>query len=73
MCYRDRTYCSFYKTCIVSISCPRALTEEVIEAANKFGLPICQFEEQPSCYQSAQKQEDERKNNGSNYYREESY
>jgi hypothetical protein len=50
LCYRDRTYCRFYKTCIFGLECPRALTPKVSECANKSGLYIMQYGSKPKCY-----------------------
>ena len=40
MCYRDRTYCSFWKECRLGSECPRALTTEVEKAAEKLALRV---------------------------------
>ena len=48
ICYKDMTFCSYYKECERK-DCVRALTPEVVQAAEKFGLPICQFAEKPDC------------------------
>lgn len=48
--YRDMTFCKYYETCLFGSTCPRALTEDVEHAADKAGLDICQFSEQPECY-----------------------
>lgn len=58
MCYRDRTYCPFWESCVEGKECPRALTSEIIEGANKFGkecgmdggFPISRFANYPDCY-----------------------
>ncbi len=57
ICYRDMTFCSFYKTCKDGEECHRALTKEVYKAADKWWgwsqegkAPICQFVEKPDCY-----------------------
>lgn len=50
ICYKDRTYCSFYKVCNDGDACLRALTPEVDKAAKEFGLPISYFVEKPTCY-----------------------
>jgi len=42
-CYRDMTFCSG-DGCAKFGPCQRTLTEEVKAAAEKFGLPIAQFE-----------------------------
>jgi len=50
ICYRDTTYCPYFDTCVDGGDCTRALTEAVEEAAEEFGLPICQWVEEPDCY-----------------------
>lgn len=49
ICYRDMTFCPFYVECYDGKTCPRALTEEVAEAADKCGLLISMFAEPPDC------------------------
>ena len=51
MCYRDRTFCSFYVDCSVE-NCDRALTPEIEDRAQKIGMPICEFAEQPKCFKA---------------------
>ena len=57
MCYRDRTFCDFYKECADGKSCDRALTPEVQEGADKWwgkdGAPICIFVNKPECFKGA--------------------
>jgi len=48
LCYKDMTFCSYYKEC-KDKDCIRALTPEVEESARKFGLPISHFAERPDC------------------------
>lgn len=56
--YRDMTFCPFYSDCVEGRGCLRALTPEVMKAAelwaNKARLkvvPICQFREKPDCWE----------------------
>jgi len=51
-CYRDMTFCDYYKECKEGEICPRALTKKVIKEANKWmkNPPICQFAEKPDCF-----------------------
>ena len=49
-CYRDRTYCAYFPDCAQGVDCPRALTDEVKDAAEREGLPICQYAERPECF-----------------------
>lgn len=52
MCYKDMTFCSYWKECIKGKECSRALTPEVIDAAKKWmkEAPICQFVNRPTCF-----------------------
>ncbi len=55
ICYRDMTFCTFYETCADAEGCSRALTPEVIKAAEAWwdgdgGLPIATFMSKPRCY-----------------------
>jgi len=48
ICYKDMTFCSYYKEC-EGIDCIRALTPQVKKDAKRIGFPICQFLEKPDC------------------------
>lgn len=50
LCYKDITFCSFYASCIHGKECEMALTDIVIDKAEKINLPICQFVEIPDCH-----------------------
>ena len=52
ICYKDRWYCKFYKECKHGNECSRALTKEVIKAANKWmeNAPINVVVERPDCF-----------------------
>ena len=51
ICYRDMTFCTHYQSCADGSTCERALTPGVLYKASKIGLPICQFAEDPECYE----------------------
>lgn len=59
ICYKDMTFCTFYKDCVKKGGCPRLLTPEVIALAEKwwgnskagFSVPICQFVKKPDCWE----------------------
>jgi len=51
ICYKDMTYCPFYKEC--AVICDRALTPEIREEAAVFGLAICMFTAEPDCFKQA--------------------
>jgi hypothetical protein len=54
ICYKDSTFCSFWKDCQDGKNCSRALTNELIKKANKWwgsdNAPICIFIEKPNCF-----------------------
>jgi len=50
MCYKDMTFCSYYKECQNGENCFRALTDEVKEGARYTDLYISQFSEKPECF-----------------------
>ena len=50
MCYRDRTYCGYWRECANGRICAAALTSEVMDMAEREGLPICQYAERPECF-----------------------
>ncbi|MCK5219830.1 hypothetical protein KAR10_09910 [bacterium] len=49
--YNDMTFCGFWKECGSYEVCSRALTEEVVQAAVKADIPICQFLDKPDCFE----------------------
>ena len=50
LCYRDRTFCTFWGDCAKGYKCDRALTDERAAAAGSEGLSVCQFSEKPDCH-----------------------
>ncbi len=52
--YRDRAFCGFYKECADGSTCERALTEKVIQEADKWwgseGAPISVYLKEPPCF-----------------------
>ena len=52
ICYKDMTFCPFWKKCNKGVECERALIEEVEKEAGKCGLGICQFMDKPECFES---------------------
>ena len=51
ICYKDRCYCDFYKTCNKGQSCNRAATAKLINDANDFGLPVAYYTDKPDCFE----------------------
>jgi hypothetical protein len=54
MCFKDKTFCTFYKDCAKSEQCDRPLTRQVEQDAKKWwggdGYPIAVFVEKPDCH-----------------------
>lgn len=50
MCYKDKTFCSFWVLCKDAGGCGRVLTDKVRDEAKKAGLPISQFMDFPECF-----------------------
>lgn len=54
LCYKDRTFCTFYKDCKNQEECVRPLTDKVrSEAMSWWGSddpPIMVFTEKPDCH-----------------------
>ena len=54
--YRDMTFCTHYKSCKDGVGCERALTNELMEKADKWWggkkweAPICTFVGRPECF-----------------------
>ena len=55
LCYKDMTFCTFYKKCDAGSNCSRALTQEVRKEANEWSenIGIAQFAEKPECFKEA--------------------
>ena len=55
ICYKDKTFCSFYKTCSKGDSCHRALTPKIeLDAIKWWGsesASIAIFVDKPDCYE----------------------
>lgn len=51
ICYKDMTFCTFYKDCANAKDCERKLTPEIDEAAKEFGLPLAKFVMKPPCFE----------------------
>jgi hypothetical protein len=54
MCYKDRTWCTFWTNCKNAPQCEHKLKLSDIDAAREWwggdNPPICQFKEKPDCY-----------------------
>lgn len=58
LCYRDMTFCPFWRECEDGNDCGRAWTSDVQEKARAAGLPSCQFSSRPECFKKARKKVD---------------
>ena len=54
ICYKDITFCSFYKECKDGDKCKKALTPKIVEDAKKWwgssGAPISLYINKPDCF-----------------------
>ena len=50
MCYKDKTFCQFYKECADGDTCPDALTPEVQRRAAELELYISLSDDRPECF-----------------------
>ena len=54
ICYRDMTFCKYWKNCKKGKGCVRALTKKVYKSAKawwgKDNPPIYQFADKPECF-----------------------
>jgi hypothetical protein len=65
ICYRDKTFCTYYRDCIHGNGCGCALTREIWDSAQDWWTnfmrdlkqhgkaPICQYAEKPDCHVQA--------------------
>jgi len=58
ICYKDKTFCSFYKDCKDGAGCRDALTDKVIADAERWagntGLSIARYASEPECFTEKQ-------------------
>lgn len=54
ICYRDMTFCNYWRDCDKSDKCGRALTDGIMAEAKLWWRgeypPICAFSEKPECH-----------------------
>ena len=52
MCYRDKTFCTYYQICKNGYNCDRALTNKVKKEASEWmkNPPICVYSDFPECF-----------------------
>lgn len=59
ICFKDKTFCTFYKRCKYRDECHRAFTPEREQAAidwwgdSEGGPPVCLYCEKPGCFKEA--------------------
>jgi hypothetical protein len=51
ICYRDMTFCKFYKKCESGKGCFRALTRDIKIKAHMAKLLIAQYVNKPECFE----------------------
>jgi len=55
ICYKDKTFCEFYKECKLGNGCDRALTDKLKKEAEEWWgsgeFPISYFIEKPDCFE----------------------
>lgn len=49
-CYKDMTFCPFWRDCGKAADCHRPLTDQVVAEAEAFGLPTAQYLSAPACH-----------------------
>ena len=50
ICYRDMTFCPFWRECSDGFDCPRALLPRDVARAEEKGLAISQYADRPDCW-----------------------
>lgn len=50
LCYKDKTFCKFFKTCKNENMCKRKATDDIFEKTKKVGFPVCYFLDKPKCF-----------------------
>ncbi len=55
ICYRDKTFCPFWKNCKLGEKCKRKLTKQIEKEAKDFGLPIMVYIDKPECFIESEK------------------
>lgn len=50
LCYRDMTFCPYWKTCKDGMNCFRKADKKLATKAKEFGLPLCLWATKPECY-----------------------
>ena len=51
ICYKDMTFCDYWRDCGKNLDCHRKLTDYVKDKAKKYDLPICEFSDKPDCWE----------------------
>jgi len=55
ICYRDMTFCPFSDDCEDGNECPRAITVDVQEGAERHNLPLSRFVSEPDCFKEKER------------------
>lgn len=63
MCYKDKTFCTFYEKCTNGKECNRALTPIVQQQAEKWwgnkDVPINVYSTKPECFKEIKNKQNE--------------
>ena len=63
MCYKDKTFCSFYLECKNGHNCTAALTDKVREDAKKWwgndNAPIMEYIYKPECFKEIENKDED--------------
>lgn len=57
ICYKDMTFCGFWKECKGGQSCERALKDTVLIEARKLNLLVARFMIYPNCFKQKEKED----------------
>lgn len=58
-CYKDMTFCKWHLQCADGEKCPRAMSEEILEAAMAAQIPIATYISPPiDCYRAKEEATD---------------
>ena len=62
ICFRDMTFCDYWRDCKNAPDCHRPLTDKVLADARawwgKDGAPIAVYTEKPECHSAAMEEQD---------------
>ena len=59
LCYKDKSFCNFWKSCQQGSSCKHAYTDTVKELAKKCMLPVDLYDTPFTCYNNIEESSNE--------------